>query len=84
MEQDWRTQLKGSITDEQLLELSGSAGACRYCARPRPRGYSVTCGGSYCQEQNARDNRARRAEKRRESRRAFASHEQYGWRGAKN
>ena len=82
MEQDWRTQLKGSITDEQLQEMQ--RGSCRYCARPRPRGYSVTCGGSSCQEANARDNRAARAERRRRARAAFASHERYGERGARN
>jgi len=25
-------------------------GRCRYCRAPRPAGYAVTCGGSYCQE----------------------------------
>lgn len=40
-------------------------GLCRYCLRPRPKGYSVTCGRSECQEQAYHDTRERAALARR-------------------
>jgi len=41
-----------------------SGGPCRICGKPRPAGYSVTCGGSYCQEQSCKDNLAQAKRKR--------------------
>ncbi len=39
-------------------------GICRQCGKPRPPGYSVTCGASRCQEQEAQDNAVRARVKR--------------------
>jgi hypothetical protein len=34
--------------------------ACRYCLRPRPSGYGVTCGRSECQEAAFNDKEKRK------------------------
>lgn len=38
---------------------------CRYCGKPRPAGYSVTCGDSYCQQAAYQDKERRVPAKRR-------------------
>ena len=46
---------------------------CRSCNRPRPRGYSVTCGNSYCQEAGYWHNRLTNSRGKRVKREAHAN-----------
>lgn len=47
-----------------LAEEFVAVGLCRYCGRPRPAGYSVTCGNSFCQEAAYHDKEDRTPRKR--------------------
>jgi hypothetical protein len=49
------------VCEQRMLHWQDSVnnGVCRYCGRPRPAGYSVTCGGSDCQEAAYRDEERR-------------------------
>lgn len=39
-------------------------GTCRYCGAPRPQGYQITCGDSYCSEYRHYDSLQRLGPKR--------------------
>jgi len=43
-------------------------GACRYCGAPRPKGYSITCGRSECQEAAFNDDEKRGITRERDAR----------------
>jgi hypothetical protein len=44
--------------------ITADLGLCRQCAKPRPPGYTVTCGRSECQEAEFHANRDRAVQAR--------------------